>query len=249
MRFASKALFGIGLTVAVIAIGCGGSVTEPGGGGSQGSGGSAGAGGSGGSSGGGGSGGAGGTGGGAGSGGTAGTVLDDAGPPVCPDTRPTAGSPCEPFFGPYCEYGDSPNPACNDAFKCGSGSPDWTKIPSTGTCPAPSAKCPGSYPGLDNMEQKCTVDGLSCEYPQGFCVCSSDPGGLPTTGGPLWSCSSPGKGCPEKRPMLGSPCTSLSPKGDSTAPGPVCDYGSCSGGVAEQCSGWYWELVDTACPA
>jgi hypothetical protein len=243
MRLVNKALLGIGLTVAVIAIGCGGSVTEPGGGGTQGSGGSAGSGGSGGAGGGGGgSGGGDGTG---GSGGSAGAPALDAGPGVCPDSPPTLGSECTAFIGPYCEYGNSPNPACNDAFKCSSGPPVWQKVPSTGTCPAPSATCPGSYPGVDNMQPKCSVDGLSCEYAQGFCVCTNDPGGLVTTGGPLWSCSSPGKDCPAKRPLLGSPCSG---PGDSNEPGPVCDYGSCNGGVAEQCTGWYWKVVETACP-
>jgi hypothetical protein len=247
MRLANKALLGVGLTVAAIAIGCGGSVTGPGGGGgTQGGGGSAGGSGSGGGAG---SDGAGGTGGSGGAGGTAGgPILDDAGPPVCPDSPPTPGSSCNNYLGPYCEYGDSPNPDCNDAFECGTAPSVWKKVPSAGACPAPGTKCPGSYPGGDTMEPTCAPDGLSCEYPQGFCVCTTDPGGLPTTGGPLWSCAPPGNGCPAKRPLLGTGCTSLSPKGDTTAPGPICDYGSCTGGVAEQCSGWYWQLAQTACP-
>jgi hypothetical protein len=237
----SKGLFGIGLTVAAIAIGCGGAVEPGGGGGAQGSGGSAGGSGSGG--GGGGGGGAGGSGANGGSGGTAGAPALDAGPGVCPDSAPTPGSMCVEYLGPYCEYGSSPNPDCNNAFTCTSGV--WEKAPSTGACPAPGASCPSSYPGVDSMDPACSVDGLSCEFPQGFCVCSSDPGGLPTTGGPVWSCRSPGKDCPAKRPLLGSSCSG---PGDSNEQGPVCDYGSCSGGVSEQCTGWYWKLVETACP-
>jgi hypothetical protein len=124
MKLASKALVGIGLALAVMAIGCGGRVTEPGGGGSSGAGGasgstgdggSSGAGGTSGTTGTGGSSGVGGTSGATGAGGSSGVVTDDGGGPcsskhsascvcVCADSAGDSGcvNPVCSFSEAYC---------------------------------------------------------------------------------------------------------------------------------------------------
>jgi hypothetical protein len=141
MKLANKALVGVGLTLAVMAIGCGGKVTEPGGGGSSGAGGTAGATGAGGSS------GAGGTAGATGAGGSSGVVEDDGGPCsskhsascvcVCADSSGDSGCVNEvcPFSEAYCfgpsagcppgqvcsVYGDICTPVCGNDGTCPEG--------------------------------------------------------------------------------------------------------------------------------
>ena len=89
----------------------------------------------------------------------------------------------------------------------------------------------------------CSPENAFCLYPQGTCICTLDPGGLPTAGGPRWGCAPVTKGCPAKPPELGSRC--------DVPTGTACDYNGCSGGVYEECSDeGYWELATmVACPA
>jgi hypothetical protein len=141
MKLASKALVGIGFTLAVMAIGCGGRVTEPGGG--SGAGGTSGTTGTGGSS------GVGGTSGVTGAGGSSGVVADDGGPGpcsskhsascvcVCADSAGDSGcvNPVCSFSEAYCfgpragcppeqvcsVYGDICTPICGDDGACPDG--------------------------------------------------------------------------------------------------------------------------------
>ncbi len=226
----------VGITVLLVLAGCGGVVITGGrdGGGSGGSGGS----------GGGGPGGSGGSGGSAGAGGSGGSggSPSDAGSPGCPTTAPAAGSTCDVSPGHDCEYGSSPNPNCNSVFACDrKDTPTgvWVEVPRSGTCPPSTGTCPASYSVAASGMGPCEVDGTTCDYPQGTCICTSDPGGLPIINGPVWSCT-PANGCPEPRPNLGSSCAS---------PGLMCDYGACSGGVAEQCTDGSWTLAEVPCPA
>jgi hypothetical protein len=57
--------------------------------------------------------------------------------------------------------------------------------------------------------------------------------------GSVWQCSTPASGCPDPRPTIGDACSQ---------PGLFCDYGSCTGGVAEQCEDGSWQVVVTPCP-
>ena len=58
--------------------------------------------------------------------------------------------------------------------------------------------------------------------------------------GPFWLCSVPASGCPDPRPRLGEACSQ---------PALFCDYGSCTGGIAVQCTDGNWQREETACPA
>ena len=245
MRHVSKALIGVGSVIVFVAVGCGGKFEAPGGG-------SSGSGGSGGSSGTGGSSGIGGSGGTAGSGGSSGHCSEgadcaadsgpiDASPVGCPSTAPTGGETCAPI-GIECEYGTSPLPNCNDVWQC-STSGEWKDISSNtgGSCPM-GAMRPASYAAASSDHAVCNPEGTFCAYPQGTCICTDDPGGLPLAGGPQWGCTPVTKGCPAAPPELGTPCT--------TPAATLCDYGGCSGGVDMQCTGGYWAIATmVGCPA
>jgi hypothetical protein len=245
MGHVSKALIGVGTVVLFVVVGCGGSVEAPGGG-SAGSGGSGGSGGTGG----GGSSGSGGAGGSAGSGGSSGHCNQgadcaDSGPPGCPATPPHKGEECAGDGvttpgGLECEYGASANPACNEVWECTSDK--WQNISmSVGTCPM-GFMCPATYAAANADHGMCSPNNAFCVYPEGTCICTTDPGGLPLVGGPEWGCTPVSKGCPAAPPQLGSRCTAPA----ST----VCDYGGCSGGVFIQCTDGYWALgTMEACPA
>jgi hypothetical protein len=238
MRLVAYAVVGISTALLLIANGCGGKAIGPGPGGSAGSGGSDGAGGSDGT---GGTGGSSGVGGSGGSGGSDGTCTGgvncpiDAGPPGCPSSPPTEKEACE-NEGLWCEYGTAPNPYCNNLWQCSSF--HWQDNSTSGICPPPDSPCPASYKEANDDHSKCAIEGDTCGYAEGTCICSSDPGGLPVTNGPLWSCTPLGKGCPATRPELGDPCSD---------DGLTCDYGACSGGVEEQCNFRYWGIAMTAC--
>jgi hypothetical protein len=158
----------------------------------------------------------------------------DASEPACPATHPTTGAACN-FSELYCEYGTDPNPYCNDLAECNNGS--WEKEPASASCPSPSGMC-APYATLA-AGGSCAASGQTCASAEGTCVCSNDPGGLPIEGGPFWSCSPAQTGCPSPRPQLGTPCSGSAPS--------ECDYGACSGGVAEDCVGGYWALANIAC--
>jgi hypothetical protein len=106
-------------------------------------------------------------------------------------------------------------------------------------CPPPGTACPASYAVADGDAGGCAVEGNMREYPQGTCLCTSDPGGLPVADGPVWSCTPLSEGCSYPRPHLGTPCHK---------PGPICDYGACSGGVDEECVNGYWAIAMVGCP-
>jgi hypothetical protein len=232
--------------VAGLAVACGGQTFQTGNGGDggassssgSGSGGSGGStsgsgGGSGGGSGSSGSSGSGGSGSGGSSGGGSSSGVADGGPgPLCPTSPPAIGAPC-PRQGLQCEYGTDPNPNCDEMAECGNGT--WS-FSSTEACP--SGTCPGTYPG-SAKSVPCSPEGLDCSYPEGQCNCALEPLEDPTEG-PSWLCSDPGVGCPEPRADLGTPCTQE---------GEQCDYGACTGGIAEQCTGGVWTEELTACPA
>lgn len=168
----------------------------------------------------------------------------DAGSSGCPSTQPTAGAAC-PNANLWCEYGSAPNPYCNSLWQCNSllnpPNDTWEARTSSGIpiCPAAGTPCPPSYALAEGTSATCPVEGNVCEYPEGTCLCTRDPGGLPIMNGPIWSCVPLSAGCTSPRPQLGSPCTT---------PGPLCNYGECSGGVDEQCVDGYWAIASVGCP-
>ncbi len=164
----------------------------------------------------------------------------DASPaPACPPSEPTKGGACT-LEGLYCQYGTNPNPSCDDVWQCESSA--WQIVTKSGVCAAPTDACPASY-ATASANLKCAMadEQQICEYPQGTCICTSDPGGLPLEGPPQWSCSPVTAGCPAAPPTLGSECPKDTPSD--------CDYGQCSGGVGMTCVGGYWALALVACAA
>jgi hypothetical protein len=57
-------------------------------------------------------------------------------------------------------------------------------------------------------------------------------------GGAVWQCLMPA-GCPEPRADLGTACSQQ---------GLQCDYGACSGGIAETCMNGIWVQTFVPCP-
>jgi hypothetical protein len=156
----------------------------------------------------------------------------------CPSSPPSQDQACSPV-GLYCEYDvTSPNPFCNDLWQCQSSG--WSQLPEE-RCPVPPppSTCPASYASVP-VSHSCTSTDQICQYPTGTCICSPDPGGLPTAGGPTWECIPLSPGCPSPVPAPGSACST---------PGLSCDYGACSGGVGLECTDGYWSIAMTACPA
>jgi len=172
-----------------------------------------------------------------------GLPVDASPPPIdggagspCPSTAPASGDACG-VESLYCEYGADPNPYCNTLFECQGGA--WTDMSTGGICAPPGSICP-DY-ATASARGRCGVQGFTCEFPEGTCVCTGDPGGLPIANGPVWDCTPVTSGCPAERPALGSSC--------SVDPSLDCDYGQCSGGVGESCTNGYWSLAMVACPA
>jgi hypothetical protein len=159
---------------------------------------------------------------------------------TCPTSAPTSGTPCQDFEV-ECEYGTSANVSCNQLLKCipdcdpdGCPTGTWTNVASSAPC---VTGCPSTYASVP-VTTDCQTDGLVCGYAQGTCTCSN--GGVPHPGGPAWDCFPAQSGCPSPRPNLGTSCT---------AEGQSCDYGSCYGGIAVECSHGSWQETMTACPA
>jgi hypothetical protein len=169
--------------------------------------------------------------------------AQDAGPSGCPSTQPISGYTTCNNNELYCEYGSAPNPYCNHLFQClvevDHGPLTWFATIGSDVCPPPGTPCPASYAFITTDDPKCSNPGNTCEYPQGTCICTSDPGGLPVADGPVWSCTPLSEGCGYPRPHLGTPCH---------PPGPICDYGACSGGVDEECVNGYWAIAMVGCP-
>jgi len=164
----------------------------------------------------------------------------DGGKPTgaCPANPPALGATCSPT-SLVCEYGSNPDEQCNQIFDCTS--TGWNDDTTKGICPV--AECPASYAAIATPADQtaCTVEGAECVYPsQGTCLCTSDPGGLPLVGGPVWDCIAATPTCPSPRPRLGSPCSSE---------GSTCDYGACTGGISLECTGGVWQKnTMVACP-
>jgi hypothetical protein len=161
----------------------------------------------------------------------------DGGPwsPVCPETAPTAGSPCTVANGINCEYGDAWwGPGCNTVFACASGS--WTLATlNLGPClpePGPNPTvCPPDVP-RNRMVMPCPVLDYHCNYGQGIdCSCTVAPAS--SDAGLAWSCPFYNPACPSSRPRLGSGCsTSLAGIG-------ICTYLPI--GFGESCENGVWK--------
>jgi hypothetical protein len=133
-----------------------------------------------------------------------------------------------------CEYGDNPNPSCDDIVTC---EPTGTWSYPTPGPGCPTGTCPATYTQVP-QGQDCNPQGLDCGYSQGQCNCDVEPESAKL--GPVWLCTTPAAGCPDPRPNIGASCTQ---------PGLSCDYGACTGGVELQCTEGTWQEEATACPA
>ena len=163
--------------------------------------------------------------------------------PVCPEAAPAVGSPCTPPDSMdvpelLCEYGGPQfDPSCDTVVTCQSGT--WQVANIGPSCqpdgPNPAA-CPASYAGATGSDSSCSAAGTRCEYPQGVCICSTGFGGpIEIDASTRWYCDPP-PGCPMPRPRLGSSCS-----GTST----TCEYSPCD--FAEQCSGGFWQGLFEGC--
>ena len=137
-------------------------------------------------------------------------------------------------MGLQCEYGSNANPECDEFENCDSNG--WSYPPPGPYLPGCAATCPASYSDIPQNET-CGTQGLDCAYPQGQCNCDVP---AMSNGAPIWECTTPSAGCPEPRADIGTACTDE---------GLSCDYGACTGGVAEACEGGMWVEAATACPA
>lgn len=229
------------MAASAIAVACGGSILEPGGGGAGSSSGSTG-----GSSSGSGAGSTSGSSGGgsSGSGSTSGSSSGGV-TTGCP-TTPFSSQSCTPD-GLACEWGSSNVLDCDLHGTCNGGV--WLIMPlnpgGLDCGGGPPIACPASYASVP-VGSVCPTQGGYCDYPEGRCACEVFLGGPAIPGDasfdPYWYCQSPQTGCPQPRPRLGSTCNQE---------GQTCDYGGCGqipGGNSEQCSGGVWVSVPTPCP-
>jgi hypothetical protein len=163
-----------------------------------------------------------------------GTNCTNPPPNGCPTSPPANASACtEAQDQLKCEYGTNPEPDCNQMFFCNQG--HW-QDQSSGTICAPQSQCPASYAAVP-ANQVCSPVDFSCAYPQGECICSMGEGVVKQN--PTWECLPAVSGCPSPRADLGTSCD---------VPDQQCDYGSCSGGLAEECKDGIWIEVFTPCP-
>lgn len=140
-------------------------------------------------------------------------------------------------MGLDCEYGSNPNPECDDFENCTS--TGWSYPPPGPYLPGCGATCPSTYPGgPTGQDEPCPAEGLDCAYPQGQCNCSIP--AMSANQSPIWQCTAATPGCPDPRADIGTACTDE---------GLSCDYGACTGGIAEACQGGIWVEEATACPA
>lgn len=146
----------------------------------------------------------------------------------CPGQRPDENTPCS-ARGTTCEYGTSPDLACNARLECEfvpqTGELAWGRR-ATQTCSV--RECPKDKTIAALAGQPCdvpTVDGgppsdadeLLCPVIDGICACTTGPDGAhahPRS----WSCVKPVSPCPSARPLAGSQCFGRM----------ACDYGSCA---------------------
>jgi hypothetical protein len=170
--------------------------------------------------------------------------------PPCPAQPPAASSPCS---GPQvCEYGSSWWLSCNVTVQClatSAGTWAWSVEFDGGQCTEAvdaGGPCPATYAEASSVDASPpTCPFVTCVYPEGFCGCGilcGGGGGLPkpldVSG--LFACIPARPGCPEPRPLSGTPCDS----------GASCDYGfGCGCGQGLQCVGGMWEAYrEPPCP-
>jgi hypothetical protein len=233
----------------------GATASIPGGDGGAGGGGGGGVAGGGGAAGGGAAGGGGGTGGGGGvaaggggssAGGTGGGGGDNA--YGCPASSAVGGACSFSSYPGPCEYGNDPRVGCDPIYVCQGNQWVPDDVGGCGLLDGPdggnSPACPATFAGVDQGGQ-CSVSGAECLYPEAFCqcavncfgACAGPDSGIPTT----WQCDvpDPANGCPIPRPRLGTSCH---------VPGKQCDYGACSGNIAETCQYDVWVESSVPCP-
>jgi hypothetical protein len=158
----------------------------------------------------------------------------------CPASLPASGSPCTPNGIDECEYGSDPQcttiASCdlgNDSFVWNVSSPIWS------LCGVNSPQCLPSY-GTPADAAGCPVDAAACLYPQGVCGCAPECGGWVCAPYPLPT------GCPEPRPLLGSPCTQ---EGQNCAYGDICSVLAFAGPLMVCASGFWRDGGYSGCPA
>jgi hypothetical protein len=139
---------------------------------------------------------------------------------------PTAGADC-PRVGLECEYGTSPELACNQLADCTA--MGWTVTDGTTGCVTGS--CPKRYAGITNGGV-CMDPGLVCAYADGTCNCAVQAGPIRPGGLDRWACFDVAQGCPSPRPNIGDPCPT---------DGTTCNYGVCSGGFELVCRDGIWQ--------
>ncbi len=175
---------------------------------------------------------------GSGASGSSSGAPDAGGGFVCPATAPNPGTMC-PRVGFDCEYGTSPNRACNQLARCTANG--WT-YPFHASCPM--GMCLTTYDQTQTAGA-CNADGLTCAYPKGTCICGPPPGPAVRldggASGSQWQCRPATLSCHSPRPNVGTPCSEE---------GRSCDYGSCTiDGIVLQCRGGVWqEAPPTPCP-
>ena len=163
---------------------------------------------------------------------------DAGGGVVCPATAPNPGNMC-PRVGFVCEYGTSPNRACNQFAHCAAAGWDY---PIHSTCP--TGTCPGTYDAIQ-AGSPCSPDGFTCGYVRGTCICATPSGPVVRldggTLGPTWQCRLATPSCHSPRPNVGAPCLEE---------GRTCDYGNClpPDGILLQCTSGNWQEGHMPCP-
>jgi len=174
-------------------------------------------------------------------------LLQCPGTQPCPETRPTVGDSCGPFFGlglfnyvsETCPYGQlcCPDGECIDDVICACGE-DATVVcedrspPFFFFCPA---ICPATQP---TDFEACSIDSrFECEYGIGECynpLAASSPTTICDCFFGLWSCFEVCAVCPDSAPSPNEPCV--------TNPSVQCNYNQL------YCPGWEeLELFANSC--
>jgi hypothetical protein len=164
----------------------------------------------------------------------AGLTTADVAPAVCPEKAAENGPCLHPAV--VCEYGKSPDPACNTLYACTTDPAYgmyWTEQ-QRGHCPAcPDAIVDGAACDL--------ADELACTTAAGTCACTVGPDGAHAHPR-RWVCVPAPSGCPAARPLLGQPC--------ALGADVRCDYGACAfaRGTQMRCDRGVWILDEATCP-
>jgi hypothetical protein len=179
--------------------------------------------------------------------------ADTTAPSSCPATPPAPGSMCTGTA--VCEYGTNWWLDCNVVLRCAlSGQPDgssvWTLEHDGGECSWLDAggPCPSTWAEANAVDaQSGSCPFVSCVYPEGFCGCGIGCGG--GGGAPrkfdvngIFVCIPEMPGCPEPRPVSGSPCDD-----DASA---YCGYDfACGCGQVQSCVDGIWQAFPSPpCP-